>query len=177
MFIFLSPLPLVIHTACILQFFCWLIQLHVFRRCPLLTHFKKIPLVLCSDVSGVCSGPVQGAWGSSFTSISWIFQVLCPEGRNKTWIIIHERIYQLRLWERHLENWLEQRIKNNWMSRIWKEFAFKFLCNSLWCDSKLQQHSAPVCTEIVGSLLLPELHQAWGDNAFLVFLLQVDTEG
>lgn len=90
---------------------------------------------------------------------------------------IHERIHHLRLRKRRSENWLQRRIKNNWMRRIWREFAFRFLCNSLWCDSKLQQHPAPACTEIVGSLLVPKLHQAWGDNAFLVFLLQVDTEG
>ena len=34
-------LPLVIHTACILHFSCWLIQQHVFIRCPLLTYVNR----------------------------------------------------------------------------------------------------------------------------------------
>lgn len=33
--------PLLIHTPCILQFLCWLIQQHVFIRCPLLTHLNQ----------------------------------------------------------------------------------------------------------------------------------------
>lgn len=47
-------------------------------------------------------------------------------------------------------------------------FDVMAVCGSIWPG---------VCTGIVATLHVPELHRARGDNAFLVFLLQVDTEG
>lgn len=52
-------LPLVIHTACILHFFCWLIQQHVFIRCPLLTYLNRFHwcfVRMCRGLWWACTG-------------------------------------------------------------------------------------------------------------------------
>lgn len=147
------PLPLVIHTPCILQFLCWLIQQHVFRRCPLLTHLNRFHWHFVR----MCLGP-QWAWTGSLLWLLYLSLLNLSSfvsGRlNKTQINIRGWFYR----NRHLCTDLSSALKIiGWVQfkeNLHLDFSVSPFDVMAICDSI----QLLVCRRIVAMLHIPELH-------------------